>query len=88
MAVPAGLPVGAFYFLGTQMARLKDGMANKPRIDDPWEQEPRLPTLNAALRLRLGRQLQNLYDPALSEPPSERITQLLRQLDVAKPPEA
>jgi len=43
--------------------------------------EARGPTLNDLTRVRLGRQLQALYDPIIDEPLDPRLAELLRQLD-------
>lgn len=40
-----------------------------------------LPTLNEATRLRLGRQLQALYEPVIDEPLDPRLAELMLQLD-------
>jgi hypothetical protein len=40
-----------------------------------------LPTLNEATRLRLGRQLQALYEPVIDEPLDPRRAELMLQLD-------
>lgn len=39
------------------------------------------PILNEATRLRLGRQLQALYEPVIDEPLDPRLAELLQQLD-------
>ena len=67
------------------MAGLEHGMPDKPGNEEQRRQASLRPMLKAAVRLRLGRQLQNLYAPVLEEPQSPRITQLLQQLDAGKP---
>ncbi|WP_244472843.1 hypothetical protein [Methylobacterium sp. Leaf104] len=44
-------------------------------------EEISLPTLNEAARLRLGRQLQALYEPVIDEPLDPRLAELMLQLD-------
>lgn len=43
--------------------------------------EPSGPTLSEATRLRLGRQLQALYEPVIDEALDPRLAELMRQLD-------
>lgn len=43
--------------------------------------EPSGPTLSETTRLRLGRQLQALYEPIIDEALDPRLAELMRQLD-------
>jgi hypothetical protein len=43
--------------------------------------EPATPTLSEVTRLRLGRQLQALYEPVIDEALDPSLADLMRQLD-------
>ena len=55
--------------------------SDHPHESRAFPDEPIGPVLSEATRLRLGRQLQALYEPVIDEPLDPRLAELLQQLD-------
>ncbi|WP_264050702.1 hypothetical protein [Methylobacterium flocculans] len=55
--------------------------SDHPHDPQAFPEESIGPILNEATRLRLGRQLQALYEPVIDEPLDPRLAELLQQLD-------
>ncbi|MCJ2036310.1 hypothetical protein [Methylobacterium sp. J-068] len=60
--------------------------SDHPHDTSAFTEEPLGPILNDATRLRLGRQLQALYEPIIDEPLDPRLAELLQQLDSDRKP--
>jgi hypothetical protein len=55
--------------------------SDHPHDSRAFPNDPTGPVLTEATRLRLGRQLQALYEPIIDEPLDPRLAELLQQLD-------
>lgn len=58
-------------------------------MDAEWEHgtaglNEDVPALDALMRERLGRQMQEMYEPVLDEPLDPRLAELLHALDLAR----
>lgn len=60
--------------------------SDHPHDSRTFSDEPVGPILNDATRLRLGRQLQALYEPIIDEPLDPRLAELLQQLESDRTP--
>lgn len=56
-------------------------LSDNETLPDAWRLDAYPPTLKDATRLRLGRELQALYEPVIDEPLDPRLAELMRQLD-------
>lgn len=86
MEVRAGAPDGCDIgrtatHCRTRIVRHLNRMASDHSDSHAFTEDSGGPILNEATRLRLGRQLQALYEPVVDEPLDPRLAELLQQLD-------
>lgn len=77
--------IGAHPVAVARLHSIYDPMSHENRcapIRKPAESDR--PRLDELTRVRLGRQLQALYEPVIDEALDPRLAELLRQLDVDK----